>query len=403
MNEPTAATANTAERDPSAALLSVLAFATGALIANLYYAQPLIAAIGPAIGVGADVAGAIVGVTQIGYGIGLFLIVSLADLVENKRLVLSTLVLTALALGVSALARTSELFFAAAFVVGICSTGAQVLLPFAAQLVPLAKRGRVVGNIMAGVLSGVMLARPVSLFVSDLLGWRAVFWLSAVLMIAIGLGLRRMMPRHVPRAGVSYGRILTSMVGLFLKMPQVQRRAAYQALMFGAFSMFWTTVPVMLADRYGMSQKAIALFALAGAGGALAAPLAGRLADRGLIRAGTAGTMVLAGLAFLATRWAATLDTIVPLVVLAVLLDAAVQATQVLSQRIIYSVAAETRGRVNAIYMTMMFFGGALGSVAGTVTYHHGGWNLTALCGGLVGLVMLLLWLTEGAGRGRFA
>jgi predicted MFS family arabinose efflux permease len=214
-------------------------------------------------------------------------------------------------------------------------------------------------------------------------------------MVAIGLALARMMPRHRPRPGLHYGQILTSMAVLLRDMPMVRRRAAYQALMFAAFNMFWTAAPIMLAERFHMSQHGIGLFALAGAGGALAAPIAGRLADRGLLRSLTAGAMAVLGLAFYATTWAAAAGALVALVVLTVLLDAAVQTNQITGQRIIFAVPAEKRGRVNAIYMTVVFIGGALGSMLGTLTYHAGGWTTTATTGGGIGLLTLMLFATE--------
>lgn len=398
-----AVTAADAGRGPSTALVTVLAIATGALIANLYYAQPLVASIGPEIGIGPDIAGSVVSVTQIGYGIGLFLLVSLADLVENRKLVLVTMTITALGLVGVATATSAIPFFVASFVIGLCSTGAQVLLPFVAHLVPAERRGRVVGNVMAGVLTGIMLARPVALFVAASFGWRAVFWISAALMLGIGIALARMMPRYLPPGGIHYGRILASMAGLLRDMPVLRWRAAYQALMFGAFNMFWTAGPLMLADRFGMGEYGIGLFALAGAGGALAAPFAGRLADRGLGQITTAGAMIALALSFSGTGWAAAASALAVLVLLTIVLDATVQANQVVSQRIIFSVPAQTRGRVNAIYMTIAFVGGAVGSVLGTVTYHRGGWTMTAVVGGLVGLTALLLFALEarGAARGR--
>lgn len=379
------------DRGPSSALIATLAIATGALIANLYYAQPLVASIGPEIGISPDLAGSVVSVTQIGYGVGLFLLVSLADVVENRMLVLVTLGFTALGLVGVALSTAAVPFFAASFVIGLCSTGAQVLLPFVAQMVPVAQRGRIVGNVMAGVLTGIMLARPVSLFVSAALGWRAIFWLSALLMIGIGIALARMMPRYKPRTDMTYGQSIASMPRLLRDIPLLRWRSAYQALMFAAFNMFWTAIPLPLKEQFGLGEHAIALFALAGAGGALAAPIAGRMGDRGFGRVMTAIMMVALGLGFFATMPAVTMKGLVLLAVLAIVIDAAVQGNQVVSQRVIFSVAAETRGRVNAIYMTITFAGGAIGSVLGTLTYHWGGWNATAITGGLMGLLALLL------------
>lgn len=395
MAEPAAEKPAGVAGTPSPTLLSVIAVATGALVANLYYAQPLVASIAPEIGIPPDLAGSIVSVAQIGYGLGLFLLVSLADLVENRTLVLLLLAFTATGLLGLTLSTSSLTFFAAAFVVGLCATGAQVLIPFVARLVPDDQRGRVVGNIMAGVLTGIMLARPVSLFVAGSFGWRAVFWGSCVLMLGIGLALARIMPRYRPAPGMHYGQILASMAGLLRDVPAVRWRAAYQALLFAAFNIFWTAAPLMLADRFGMSEHGIGLFALAGAGGALAAPLAGRLADRGFGMALTAGAMIAIALAFFATTWAAGAMALVLLVVLTIAIDAAVQTNQVVSQRIIFSVPAEVRGRVNALYMTLTFAGGAIGSMLGTLTWHSGGWTETAGVGGVLGLLALFLFGVE--------
>ncbi|MDQ0395511.1 MFS transporter [Labrys monachus] len=399
--EPSAGRAAAARPGPSAALVTVISIATGALVANLYYAQPLIASIAPEIGIRPDLAGSVVGVTQIGYGVGLFLLVSLADLVENRRLVLTTLSLTICGLVGVAVSTAALPFFAASFLIGLCSTGAQVLLPFVAHLVPQERRGRVVGNIMAGVLTGIMLARPASLFIAASFGWRTVFWCSAGLMAAIGILLSRLMPRHAPRGGMHYGQVLLSMAGLFRDMPVLRRRALYQALMFAGFNMFWTAAPLMLAARFGLGEHAVGLFALAGAGGALAAPVAGRLADRGLIRPATAGAMAALGLAFYATGPAVAAMALAPLVVLTLLIDAAVQTNQVVSQRIIFSVPSEIRGRVNAIYMTINFMGGAAGSILGALTYHRGGWTMTADAGAALGLLLLALFAAEGLSARR--
>lgn len=379
-------------KEPSAALITVFAIAAGALVANLYYAQPLIASIGQEMGIKPDLAGSVVSVTQIGYGVGLFLLVSLADLVENKRLALTMLALTVVGLVVVATSSSTALFFAASFVVGLCSTCAQVLIPFVAHLVPEARRGRIVGNVMAGVLTGIMLARPVALFIAAHLGWRAVFWCSAAVTIAIGLVLLKIMPRHQPPGGKHYAQILRSMVALFRDMPVLRQRALYQALMFTAFNMYWTAAPLMLSDRLGLSQQGIALFALAGAGGALAAPIAGRFADRGYSRAMTFGAMLTLGFSSYASGWAADWQWLAALVALTVVFDAAIQTNQITSQRIIFTAPQETRGRVNAIYMTINFIGGAIGSVLGTITYHAGGWSMTAATGGAIGGILLVIF-----------
>ncbi|QNT71262.1 MFS transporter [Defluviicoccus vanus] len=387
--------AGAATAAPSPALLTVIAVATGALVANLYYAQPLVATIAPEIGIRPDLAGSIVSVAQIGYGLGLLLLVSLADLVENKMLVLLLLAMTTAGVVGLTLSTSFATFAVAAFVVGLCATSAQVLIPYVARLVADEQRGRIVGNIMAGVLTGIMLARPVSLFVAASFGWRAVFWGSAGLMLGSGVLLARMMPRYRPAPGMHYGQILASMVGLMRDVPAVRWRSAYQALLFAAFNMLWTAAPMMLTDRFGMSNYGIGLFALAGAGGALAAPLAGRLADRGHSVALTAGAMLTLALAFFLTPWVVATAVLALLVVLTIGIDAAVQTNHVVSQRLIFAAPANVRGRVNALYMTIVFAGGAAGSMLGTLTYHMGTWTQTALVAGALGAVALVFFGIE--------
>jgi predicted MFS family arabinose efflux permease len=240
-----------------------------------------------------------------------------------------------------------------------------------------------------------MLSRPVALFIAAAFSWRAVFWASAILIVVIWLALARSMPRYQPRSGLSYGQLLLSMADVLKQTPVLRWRSAYQCLMFAAFTMYWTTVPLLLEQQFHFSKNAIGLFALAGAGGALAAPLAGRLADRGLTQRLTAIGIVLMGGCFFATRWFDTPGSLVPLVLATILLDAATQLTHITSQRLVLSEAEHLRGRMNGLYVTIVFIGGALGSIAGTLTYDLGGWHATAALGGLIGLAMLSLFLTQ--------
>jgi predicted MFS family arabinose efflux permease len=388
----------TIDQSASSSLMTILTIGVGVLVANLYYAQPLVASIAPEIGVSPDIAGSIVSVTQIGYGAGLFLLVPIADLVENRKLVLTLLGLTILSLLGVATSVNIGGFFVASFLIGVCATGAQVLLPFVAHLVPEVRRGRVTGKVMAGVLTGIMLARPAALFISASFGWRAVFFASAGLLLLIGVLLARMMPAYRPSGGLHYGRIIATMVRLPATMPELCWRSAYAALMFGAFNMFWTAAPLMLADRFQLGQHAIGLFALAGAGGALVAPWAGRLSDDGREITATFGAMVVLTLSFIGCLWTAEAAL---LAVCAVLIDASVQTNSVVSRRTVFGTAPAIRGRVNALYMTTQFAGGAAGSILGTLSYHWGGWVGTACTGIGAGTVLLGLLACEMDSRRR--
>ncbi|MDR9748325.1 MFS transporter [Paenibacillus taichungensis] len=377
-------------------LILLLAAACGLIAANLYYAQTVIGPIGVTTGLSSAAAGLIVTLTQIGYVIGLLFIVPLSDILENKRLVTFFLIILVVALIAAAFSSHAVLFLTASLVIGISSVVAQILVPYATYLTSEEQRGRVVGNVMSGLLLGIMLARPVASFITSLLGWQAVFVFSAIVIGLLTLLLSRALPARQPQPAMKYGQLILSLGSLLKTFPMLRRRALYQASLFGAFSLFWTTVPLQLANEYGMSQQGIAWFALAGVGGAIAAPIAGRWADKGLTRILTGLAMVIAvasfGLAYLFQGHSTA--TLILLVVVAITLDMAVSGNLVLGQRIIYSLS-EARGRVNGIFMSIFFVGGAIGSSLGSWSYAHGGWSLTTLIGLLMPLLALVYYLTE--------
>ncbi|WP_419814055.1 MFS transporter [Glacieibacterium sp.] len=376
-------------------LTAVFSLACGLMVANLYYAQALIGEIAPALGLHGGVAGLIVTLTQLGYGAGLFFVVSLADRVENKRLILLLTTGTCVGLCGIWLARGPLSFLLFSFVTGFCSVGAQIMVPLAAHLAPEESRGRVVGNIMGGLITGIMLARPLANGLAAFAGWRAIFAVAAVVMALLALLIARTVPERRPTPGLGYGQLLASSLSLLVRTPAIRRRTAYQASMFAAFNLFWTAVPLLLAGQFGLGQGGMALFALAGAGGALAAPIAGRLGDRGYVRAGTAAALGSAIVAFLIAGWAAAAHALIVLALAAVLLDAATQMNQVLGQRVLFSIEPEARGRINAAYMTVVFLAGALGSTIATLSYAGGGWTATASVGGVLAAAALLFFLTE--------
>src|ERR1700732_3170376 len=344
------ATSNPGERTFAPWMTVLLATACGLTAANLYYAQPLAGPISASLALSARATGLIVTLTQVGYGAGLLFIVPLTDLVENRRLVLVMLAVCVLALLGAALSSSASLFLTAALFVGFASVVVQMLVPYAAHMASDAERGRVVGNVMSGTLLGIMLARPISSFVAHIYSWRAVFFLSAGATTVLALVLSRALPKRVPTTKLHYGRLLTSMVNLVATTPVLQRRALYQALLGGAFSLFWTTTPLLLAGpAFHLSQGGIALFALAGVAGAIAAPIGGRLADRGWSRPATALAMAT--------------------VAAAILLDFGTTANMSLGQRAIFSLGAELRGRLNGLYVAAFFIGCAVGSALGGWAY----------------------------------
>jgi predicted MFS family arabinose efflux permease len=373
------------DHDLSPAVTLLMAVACGAMVANLYYAQTLIEQIGPDIGLSPGFAGTIVTLTQVGYALGLAFIVPLSDLVENKRLILIATAGAVLGSVGIAFAQGPVTFLAAALVTGVCSVGVQVLVPLAAKLSSQARQGRTIGLVMSGLLTGIMLARPVASFVAGLAGWRAMFFLSAGITALVGVALLTMLPARRPESTLRYGALLASSIDLLRRYPVLRLRAAYQALLFIAFNMFWTAAPIVLTQQFGLGANGVALFALAGAGGALIAPVAGWLADRGLARSTTFGGLMLLTLSFLASDMVVAAGSLIAFGVSAVLIDAAVQLNQISGQRIIFALDPNAGGRINAAYMTIVFLFGATGSVIGSASVAFGGWALTSLIGAAIG------------------
>ncbi|MCI5078178.1 MFS transporter [Oricola sp.] len=389
MNDSSAPAATPRDDAPAPigfATTMLFAVACGALAGNLYYAQPLVALIAQSMGLSTTAESLIFTAAQFGYAIGLLFLVPLGDLFENRRLILAVMVMNVASLAGLALAPGLSTLFAMILVVGFTSTAAQVIVPLAASLAPAARRGAVVGNVMTGLFVGILLARPASSFIADHLGWRGVFALSAVLVTGLTIWGAFAIPRRVPQARHAYLRLIGSLAHLMATEPVLRRRTAYQTAMFSAFTVFWTASPIVLL-RQGYTPSEIALFALAGVSGVFAAPVAGRMADRGFARPGTAVAIGLGLITFLiawisqANFWA--------LMVAGVLIDFGVQGNMVLSQRELYQLDEAIRSRLTAAYMTTFFLGGAVASALTSPVLTLFGWTGICLLGGLLPLTAL--------------
>ncbi|CAN5445755.1 MFS transporter [soil metagenome] len=377
----------------------LFALACGVIVANIYYPQPLAGPICASLGLPQWAAGLIVTMSQVGYGLGLLLLVPLGDIFENRRLVVTLVVCAMLSVLAAGCATTAAVFFSAGLCIGLSSVAVQVLVPYAAHMAPEASRGKLVGNVMSGLMLGIMLARPVASFITRFSSWHVVFFFSGGVMLVMAVVLSRALPRRVPDANLHYKDLLGSMWHLALHTPVLRRRAAYQSSMYGAFSLFWTATPLLLTGpQFNLTQAGVALFALAGVAGAVAAPLAGRWADRGWTRWGSALAMSAVSVAFLVSLYGHSGSTVSLLILTgaAILLDFGVSANLVFGQRAIFSLCAGHRSRLNGLYMATFFIGGALGSALGGWAYAHGGWPLAAWIGFAMPLPALVYWATEG-------
>lgn len=371
-----------------------LAVACGITVANIYYAQPLIGPISETFHVDVSVSGLIVTMIQFGYVLGLIFLAPLGDLIENRTLILTTTAAVILSLGMSFLAPNISMFIAASLLLGLTATATQMLIPVAAHLAPENKRGQIVGTVMSGLLFGILLSRPISTLIAGAFGWRGVYGLSAVAMLGVLAMLSVTLPRRKPEHSMSYPGLIRSLWKLLLTTPPLQRRAAYQAMMFGAFSLFWTATPLILQQPpFSLSHVALSLFLLSGAAGAFIAPLAGRLADKGYGDALTFGAIAMVSIGFVLV-WAGG-HSLWLLVLAGIILDAGVQMSMLVGQRTIYSLGAHIRSRLNALYLALFFIGGGIGSALSGYAVSHGGHVSVALVGLCFPAITLILFGVE--------
>jgi predicted MFS family arabinose efflux permease len=379
-------------------LVLLLAAACGVSVANLYYAQPLLHSIAGTFHAGPSVTVLIVTGSQIGYALGLGLLVPIGDRMPRRRLVPAVLAITALGLVLAAISPNIWVLIAVLVIVGLGSVAAQMLIPLAAELAGEGNRGAVVGKVMSGLLIGILLARTLSGLVADVAGWRTVYFAAAALVVALAIVLSRRLPKEIRPVTHSYPDLLRSVVALFRGEPVLRQRALYAALAFAAFSVFWTTVAFVLAGPpYHYSETVIGLFGIVGAAGAICANVAGRLADRGYVTQLTttfaALILVSFGVLYIGR------DALWAMILGIVLLDVGTQGMAVTNQSVIYRLVSDARSRVNSAYMVVNFSGGAIGSAVAGSVYAAAKWRGVCVVGAGIGTLTLLLVVASRFGR----
>lgn len=372
----------------------LLAVACGAAVANLYYAQPLLDVIARDLGVSSGAAGLLVTASQVGYAAGLVLLVPLGDLLDRRRMVSRMLLVAAVGLAGAAAAPSFAALAAAIAVVGVTSVVAQVLVPLAGSLAAEHERGKVVGNVMSGLLIGILAARTASGLIAEVGGWRSVYVIGAGVMVVLALVLRRALPPTPPVTDLRYRALLRSVGALVRDEPVLRRRMVYGAAGMAGFSVLWTAIAFLLSsDPYNYGEGTIGLFGLAGLVGAGAAQGAGRLADRGRGHAATgaflAAILVAWGLIGLGD------DSLAALIAGVILLDLGIQGQHIVNQSTIYALRADARSRVTTAYMANNFLWGALGSAAASLAWSAGGWGAVSALGGGIAAVALSVWALE--------
>jgi predicted MFS family arabinose efflux permease len=374
--------------------LTLLFSVTCALaVANVYFAQPLLASMAESLGVASGLIGVVVTATQVGYALGLLFIVPLGDMVNRKRLILTQLTLSAIALAAVGASQQWLALLGAMSMMGLLAVVVQVLVAYAAVLATPSQRGQAVGTVTSGVVLGILLARFTSGLIADIAGWRAVYFVSSGLMLTIAAVLWKVLPAAVsPRNQHSYQALIQSFFKLFMTEPVLRIRGLLALLIFAAFSVLWTSMVLPLsAPPLSLSHTAIGMFGLAGVAGALAARRAGRWADQGLGQRVTGISLGLLTLSWLPITFAET--SLIALLCGVVLLDFAVQAVHVTNQSLIFAARPDAQSRMVGAYMCFYSVGSALGAAAATQVYALWGWMAVSLLGALISATALALWV----------
>jgi predicted MFS family arabinose efflux permease len=366
-------------------LVWIMATACGLSVANTVYAQPLLASMGRGFAVSVDHVGFVVTLSQLGYAIGLILVAPLGDKYNQRSLMVTLLCVLAVALVAMAAAPTVALLVIASCAVGLTSILAELIIPFAAGLVPSKERGRIVGIMVSGVLIGTLLANVVSGFVGEYLGWRAMYWIAAALMIVLGVVLRFMLPNdNSVKSDVGYLRLLGSLWQLLCSEPVLQEISIIGILIYGALNIFWVTISFFLeTPPYNYGSNTVGLFGLVGIVGALVASFVGKFADHKDARQTNAIALPITLLSF-AVMWLAG-QWIIGLIIGAILLDLGVQSNHVANETRVYTLDPAVWNRANTIYIFMFCIGGSLGCTLGSIAWSIAQWN--GVC--IVGCLML--------------
>lgn len=376
----------------SRSVILLFAAASGLAVANVYFAHPLLDVMADDLALSRASVGMIVAMTQVGYGLGLILLVPLGDLVDRRRLVVGQSLLSALALGAVAFSPSGGLLLASMAATGFLAVATQAFVAYAASLAPPSERGQVVGVVTSGIVLGILLARTVAGTLADLAGWRAVYLVSAVLTLAMAALLWKLLPgRQTSRPGGTYFRLITSLFTLVVEEPVLRIRSVIAMLIFANVTTLLTPLVFPLsAPPFSLSHTEVGLFGLAGAAGALGASRAGAWVDRGLGQRTTGVALTLMLLAWIPI--ALLPQSIFWLIAGVILIDFGLQAVHVTNQGMIYRVRPEAQSRLTAIYMVFYSLGSAIGSFTSTMVYAHAGWSGVCLTGAGLSVLTLAFW-----------
>ena len=389
---------DTSANSPAPAIASrgkiiMMAIIAGAVITNIYATQPILPLISSGLGLDLTTVDLVAGAALLGFAFGLAFLLPLGDRFDRRKLVLGQIAVAFLFGLAAAFAPGIWALIAASFGLGVVSCVPQQLVPFAAVMSRPEERGRSVGTVVSGIMVGILLGRTISGVVGAAWGWRAVYGVEAAFMIPVFIAAAMLLPRGVPTTNLSYAKLLASLWPLVRDNRPIRESMIVQALLWACFNAFWVNLAALLSDGpWHLGSAWAGSFGIIGAAGALAASLGGRATDRMGSRTVIGASIGIVTLAFLLLAGAQT--SIIFLVIGVIVLDIGVQSGLVSNQTRAFAVDPKAQGRINSLYMTATFLGGALGvTISGWLMSRYG-WSGIVVFGIALGLIALAIhWL----------
>lgn len=374
-----------------ASLLFTMACMAAVSVANIYYCQPLLSLMGNDLGIDEWRASLIAMITQVGYACGLFLIIPSGDKFDRKKIVSYSFTILAMALLCIALSDNFHTVMAASFAVGTCSVMPQIFIPIAAQYSRPEKKGANVGLIVSGLLTGILASRVISGLVGEWLGWRAMYFIAAIVMSLCTLIVWRIMPYTENNYTGSYKRLMHSLFALIREYKLLRICALRAAFAFGSFLALWASLTFKMEQApFYAGSDVVGLLGLCGVAGAMAASVVGRLVSRiGVRNFNLLGTALMLSAWVIAYLWG---NTYTAVIVTILILDIGMQCIQLSNQTVVFSLNPKASNRINTIFMTNYFIGGSLGTFLSGSAWSLAGWSGVTIVG--IGLASCSLCIT---------
>lgn len=359
-------------------LLWFMAAACGLCAGANYYSQPLIHSIQQYFTVTEGQAALTVTFAQVSYALGLLFIVPMGDVVNKTKFIPLLMVFCAVGLFISAFSVNLPMLWLGTVMAGLFSVAAQVLIPLATMTVKPEKTGEVIGFLMSGLLVGILLSTSLAGLFSNLFHWKVIYVISGVLMLILAYALKSRLP-YAMRMKMNYGQVFVSMAQLLKQEKRLVLRALAGGFAFAAVSILYSTIALLLTSAHHLQDLLIGMVPLVGIFGALSTQYIGKYADQGYTSQLTWMGCALFILSWICFYFGQTF--LFSYILGFALIQLALALVHTSNQSVIFRLRPDAKSRINAIYMTAYFTGGACGSALGIFAWNHGGWSMTCLAG----------------------